>query len=102
MLLPIHPEAYVEVDDAMAWHERERVGYGITLLDEVVCQVERAARFPRSGASVLGFHARYDVRKYVVHRFRYLVITAIVEDELTVIAVAHTSRAPGYWRDRLR
>lgn len=101
MLLLIHPEAYIELDQAMEWHERERVGYGIALLDEVVCQIEQAARFPRSGARVRGFEARYDVRKYVVRRFRYVVINAIVDGELKVIAVAHTSREPGYWRDRL-
>jgi cell division protein FtsL len=50
---------------------------------------------------VLGFDAQYDVRKLVVNRFRYVLITAIVESALMVIAVAHTSRAPGYWRDRL-
>lgn len=101
MHLPFHPDALVELDHAVAWHEHERAGYGSILFDEVVRKVEQAARFPQSGAPVLGFDARHDVRKLVVSRFRYVLITALVEDELTVIAVAHTSRAPGYWRDRL-
>lgn len=101
MRLPFHPEALVELDQAVAWHERERAGYGSILFDEVIRKVEQAACLPKSGAPVLGFDARHDVRKLVVNRFRYVLITAIVEDELMVIAVAHTSRAPGYWRGRL-
>jgi toxin ParE1/3/4 len=101
MRLPFHPDALIELDQAVAWLERERAGFGSILFEEVVRKIEQASRFPRSGAPVLGFDARYDVRKLVVNRFRYVVITAMIEDELTVIAVAHTSRAPGYWRDRL-
>lgn len=101
MLLPFHPDATTELDHAVAWHEHERTGYGSFLFDEVIRKVEQAARLPRSGAPVLGFPARYDVRKFVVNRFRYVVITALVDEQRTVIAVAHTSRAPGYWRDRL-
>ncbi|MCB9713119.1 MAG: type II toxin-antitoxin system RelE/ParE family toxin [Myxococcales bacterium] len=83
------------------WHERERTGYGAVLFEEVTRRVEQAARLPRSGSPLMGFEARYDVRKYVVRRFRYVVITALVDGVLTVIAVAHTSREPGYWRARL-
>ncbi len=101
MLLPIHPEALIELDQAMEWHERERTGHGLVLLDEVISKVEQAARFPHSGSALQDFDARYEVRKFVVNRFRYVLITAIVEEQRTVIAVAHTSRVPGYWRDRL-
>jgi len=101
MPLPIHPEALMELDHAMAWHERERVGYGLALLDEVSTKVEQAARFPRSGTPLVGFEPRHDVRKHAVRRFRYVVITAVVDETLTVVAVAHTSREPGYWCDRL-
>lgn len=84
------PNSTTELDHAMAWHERERLGYGLLLLDEVSAKVEQAARFPRSGTSVAGFEARHDVRRYAVRRFRY----AVVDEVRTVIAVAHTSREP--------
>ncbi len=64
-------------------------------------KVEQAARFPRSGAALAGFEPRHDVRKHAVRRFRDVVITALVDETLTVVAVAPTSREPGYWRDRL-
>ncbi|MCA9708275.1 MAG: hypothetical protein KDK70_20660 [Myxococcales bacterium] len=101
MFLPAHPEALFELNQAVAWHEHERPGYGALLFAEVERKVAQAARLPRSGAPLPGFEAHHDVRKYVVRRFRYLVITALVDERLRVIAVAHTSREPGYWRDRL-
>ncbi len=100
-MLAFHPEAELEFDAAAAWHERERDGYGALLVAEVTRRVDQAARFPTSGAPVHGFAPPYDDRKFVVRRFRYVLITALVGDDRIVIAVAHTSRAPGYWRDRL-
>jgi toxin ParE1/3/4 len=101
MRLPVDPAAAAELGAAVAWHEGERPGQGSLLMDEVARRVEQAARFPRSGAPVLGLDARYDVRMFIVRRFPYVVITALVNEQRVVIAVAHTSRTPGYWRDRL-
>jgi len=36
-----------------------------------------------------------------VRRFPFLIVYAMLGDQLVVIAVAHTSRKPGYWRERL-
>ncbi|MCA9680703.1 MAG: type II toxin-antitoxin system RelE/ParE family toxin [Myxococcales bacterium] len=102
MRLRIHPTALVELDEAVTDLEERRKGFGALLLDEVVHRVAQAARWPRSGAPVSGFGERHDVRQYVVKRFRYVVITAIVKKERLVIAIAHTSREPQYWRDRLK
>jgi hypothetical protein len=51
---------------------------------------------------VAGIAEHYDVRQHLVRRFRNIVVTAVVRDERLVVAVAHTSRQPGYWRDRVR
>lgn len=64
--LPFHPEALLELDEAVIWHERERTGYGALLFSEVTLRVEQAARLPRSGSPLMEFEARHDVRKYVV------------------------------------
>lgn len=59
--LPFHPEAVEELDDAVAWHESERAGYGALLFGEVTRRVAQAAMFPRSGTPASGFEARHDV-----------------------------------------
>lgn len=33
MLLPIHPEALIELDHAMMWHEHHHTGSGLVLLN---------------------------------------------------------------------
>ncbi len=102
MLLEFHPEALEELAGAVRWHERERPGYGRLLYDEVRKRVAQAGSFPKSAPAVRGFEPRYDVRCFFLRKFKYAVITAIVNGQRFVIAIAHTSREPRYWRDRLK
>ena len=102
MLLELHPEALEELEAAVVWHNRERAGRGDLLYDEVRRRLTQATRFPKSGAPVVGCDARHDVRSYSLRRFPYRVITAVVGGRPLIIAVAHTSREPSYWRERLR
>ena len=101
-MLGLHPEALAELEAAVAWLEEERPGHGDLLFDEVRQRVAQASTLPESGAPVLGFEARYDVRAYTLDRFRYRVVTASVAGSALVVAVAHMSREPGYWRERLK
>ena len=43
----------------------------------------------------------FSTRRIVLRRFPYLDIYRIESDRIVIVAVAHTSRRPGYWRDRL-
>ena len=80
--------------------EEERTGRGFAL-QELVRAVERrirklprsAPRWPQAGP--------LEVRKAIVRKTPYLLIYAIVPDGIVVVALAHTRRRPGYWRDRL-
>jgi toxin ParE1/3/4 len=104
MELPFEDEAVLELEVAAAWYESEREGYGFVFLDEVEAKVGRAARFPGSGPRIVlrGLSLHHDVRRFPLERFQYQVITANVAGRRTVVAIAHTSRRPGYWMDRLR
>jgi len=102
MRLPFETDAFAELADAAAWYEGERRGYGALFVSEVRRAVERAADLPRSGARVPGTQDGHDVRRFVVRRFPYAIITAIVVGQRAVVAVAHGRREPGYWRDRLK
>lgn len=101
-LLAIHPEALDELASQVELLEEEREGHGRLMYEEVRRRVTQASRFPRSGAPIGGFDARYDVRCYTLRRFPFRVVTALIGGRRFVIAVAHTQREPGYWRERLR
>ena len=102
MRLPFEAEAFAELEDAAVWYERERPGYGRLFASEVRRTVGRAAELPQSGPPVPNTDTVHDVRRFAVRRFPYQVITALLEHQRVVVAVAHTARLPGYWRSRLR
>ena len=102
MRLPFEAGAADELEAAAAWYERERSGYGALFMYEVRRSVDRAARFPQSGTRVSGLDPERDIRRFVLRRFPYSIVTATVHGRRAVVAVAHASRKPGYWRHRLK
>ncbi|MCB9795886.1 MAG: hypothetical protein H6741_24585 [Alphaproteobacteria bacterium] len=57
---------------------------------------------PGVGAMVPLRRQRTAARRFALGRFPYLVIDAIRDDVIFIIAPAHTSRRPLYWRRRVR
>ena len=45
---------------------------------------------------------REDVRHYLAHKFPYAILYTIEVDSIVIVAVAHGSREPGYWKHRLK
>lgn len=60
--------------------------------------VQLIARTP--GAWQASEHGR-DVHRFVMERFPFTIVCTELADEILIIAIAHTSREPGYWRRRL-
>ncbi len=89
-------EAEEEIGAAADFYAREASVVAARFLGEVDAALERIARHPRS-------YARVDrrFRGCVLGRFPYTMIYTIAEQEVMVLAMAHQSRRPGYWRDRL-
>ncbi|MCB9658228.1 MAG: type II toxin-antitoxin system RelE/ParE family toxin [Sandaracinaceae bacterium] len=102
MELPFEQDALDEFEAAAKYIDAECEGHGLLFIDEVKARVARAARFPRSGVAIPGIDAERDVRRFGLERFPYSVIIGTVSGRRAVLAVAHMSREPGYWRDRLK
>lgn len=101
MLLDFHPDAYAELEAAVRWLEGEREGRGRRFYESVQRRVAQASRLPKSGAPITGLGTEYDVRCYTIREFQYRVVTARIENNLVVVAIAHTKRRPNYWRSRV-
>lgn len=99
--LPLHPAALAELEEAVRWIDDQRPGYGALFYEEIQRRTTQAARFPTSGAPIVGFAKRHDVRAFTTKVFEYRVVTALIRNERLVLAIAHDSRDPRYWRDRL-
>jgi plasmid stabilization system protein ParE len=93
--LIVNPEAEADLDEATRWYEAQRPGLGGELLDCVHEAFVRLRTSPLLHAKVF-----QELRLALVRRFPYAVIYRADDDQVTVIAVYHTSRNPRYWQDR--
>lgn len=93
--------AEAELRAAIAWYERERAGLG----DEFWTEVQHALSLIREHHEIGGRVARVRVRgvarRLPIRRFPYFVVYRHREGLVEIVAVAHQSRRPGYWRSRV-
>lgn len=90
-------EAEVELWDAVAYYEDKSPGLGLDFEAEVERSVDSIKRFPER------WPLREDgTRRYLTHRFPYLVVYIYFEVQIWIISIAHCRRKPGYWSDRIK
>ena len=92
-------QAAVEAIEAAAWYESECPGLGrefdhavnadIDLLEDEIVPL---ANLPGAAGA----------KRLLLKRFPYDIVVRELPEEIVVVAVAHQSRRPGYWRNRLR
>ena len=87
--------AQQELDDAVAWYNKEGPGLGQDFLDELDRAVRRAVAFPFSCPEI-----DPGVRRCLLARFPYGLIYGIDQETIVVVAVAHLHREPRYWVGR--
>ncbi len=88
-------EVRQEISDAFVWYEEKKDGFGDDFVDTLEALITRIKANPFAFPIV-----KDEMRKAVMSRFPYNVYFEIVELELVVIAVFHTSRNPKDWQDR--
>jgi toxin ParE1/3/4 len=86
-----------DLAEAVRWYEQQRSGLGAELLGAVSAAVEQIRAHPESGTPR---PSRPGIRQVLVPRFPYSVVYQVRDGAVRVIAVAHTSRRPDYWRHR--
>ena len=88
-------QSIFELEDAAHYYAATSEKLGFELRDEVDRALSYLCEFPRTAKPIDRIH-----RSYKLHRFPYLLVYRIAGAELIIVAVAHTSRKPGYWRRR--
>jgi len=92
-----HPEARLEYREAAAFYEERRPGLGAAFSREIEGAIEQILEAPDRWRFI-----EQDVRRCLAHIFPYGVLNTVESDFVLIIAVAHGSRKPGYWRERLQ
>lgn len=97
MRYDFHPEAEQELYEAASRYESELPDLGRRFVDEIERVVELLLDHPELGS-------RLDdaLRHFVLRRFPFSVVYAVPGELVYIVAVAHGSRAPGYWRLRVQ
>ena len=96
MRVEIHPIAAIELQDALEWYGARSVDASESFEREFNAAVSKIIDFPTASPSVSN-----RTRRCRLDRFPYGIIYRIRDDVLTIIAVMHLSRKPGYWKNRL-
>ena len=94
-----HPEAEDELDSAIDWYDAFNPGQGERLLDMVEVSERAIDEMPEAWAVFPGWRRRSPiVRSHRLAKFPYRIVYYVKDDRIIILAYAHTSRKPGYWR----
>jgi toxin ParE1/3/4 len=96
MTYQLHPDAEADLRGAAEFY-RKRAGNNLALT--FIAEFEYSVNFLLEHPT-LGALWRNGRRRFVMRRFPYSLIYITVDQQIRILAVAHHSRRPGYWRDR--
>jgi plasmid stabilization system protein ParE len=91
----ISDPASAEFADAVRWYEQKRTGLGSEFFEAVIQAIELVRTRPEVGTPA------GRTRSWLLTRFPYRLIYRVRDDDIYIVAIAHTSRRPGYWKNRL-
>jgi plasmid stabilization system protein ParE len=94
-ILRIHTEAAEEAEAAKDWYFARSPDAAIGFLRELERALDYVVARPHACPKYL-----HRTRSYLLHRYPFILVYRLKGDTLYVVAIAHASRDPGYWRKR--
>src|SRR5271154_5497736 len=91
-----HDEAAAEYDAAFEWYLERSPDAALKFDAEVERAFTEVVQSPRRWA--VGSHG---TRRFLLRQFPFILIYREQASAIQIMAVAHTSRRPGYWKERL-
>jgi toxin ParE1/3/4 len=96
MRIRFHPEAREDLREAKAFYRTRSPLAAVAFAEHIKTAVARIAEAPTRYPA-----GEHETREHVLpSRFPYTVVYRIREADVVIVAIAHHSREPGYWRDR--
>jgi hypothetical protein len=93
-------EASQEAIEAAAWYEYEQPGLGVEFFAAVDAAIDAIEENFLPLSPLPEEAGDTGARRLILERFPYDIVAIELPEETIVIAVAHQSRKPGYWRER--
>lgn len=89
-------ETLFDIEAAVLWYEEQRLGLSYDFELCLEAGIEEVSRNPEA------FQKRYkNIKIRFISRFPYGIHYLLIENEITVIGVFHTSRSPKNWSNRI-
>jgi plasmid stabilization system protein ParE len=82
--------------EAALFYEMAHANLGDDFLDDIRFAIDAVRERPK-----LGVEVGYGFRRVLVRRFPFSVIYFFEPGQIVVVAVAHQSRSPDYWKGRI-
>ena len=96
MRIRISSAAEAEFAEAATYYEQAEEGLGDKFITSVTVAVSKIKKHP-----ALGRLRRKAVRSLAVNKFPYNIVYEVGSAEIVIYAIAHQSRLPDYWIDRV-
>ena len=96
MRYEFHPEALDEYGEAGHYYARQQPGLDLRFIVCVEDAIERILQDPYRWHSF-----DEDIRRCLTRVFPYAILYTIETDFVLIVAIAHCSREPGYWKHRI-
>ena len=97
MRVKLHPEAKVDLKEGKAFYRHRSPLAALTFASEVDKAVKQIAEAPMRYQQ-----GEHGTREFVLPwRFPYTIVYLIGKTFVTIVAIAHQSREPGYWHHRV-
>jgi len=95
MTFRFHPEAEIELNDAVDYYESCQKHLGLEFAREIYASIHRIIDFPDAWHPMTP-----TTRRCLVNRFPFGIIYTHKENEIIILAVMHLHQKPGYWKRR--
>ena len=89
------PGARRDFDESLDWYAARSPAAALHFANAVNAALANIAESPRQFGAVDDEH-----RQCPLKRFPFRIVYRMVGEGILVVAIAHASRRPGYWRDR--
>ena len=96
MTYRFHFEALAEYEESIRFYRQARPGLQKRFVASVEEAIGRILEHPERWRMI-----EPDIRRCLTKIFPFSVIYSVQADTIFIIAVAHSRRKPGYWRNRL-
>ena len=97
MRYEFHSEAVEEYRQATTWYAEREPRVALEFVEAVEDAIKRILESPSRWRVI-----EEDIRRCLTHVFPYAILYTIEADYLLIVAVMHCSRAPNYWKKRLK